>query len=166
MNQSNLSALLAVSSTNAHAQVKSSPSSIAQTSAAHRIQSPANAVCAALAKRGTKTTAATVYSTETPILRQLLHWVQTYPSERLIKEREVLASIGRSKAAMRRDVALGLFPAPIKTGIKSSAWRESEVMGWVEAMTILSRIANPGFDMKTFIAALGAPINVTEEISA
>lgn len=153
MNQSTLQALPA---SNGYAKAKSSTSSIAQVSAAHRVQSPVNVACAALTKHGMKTTASTVYSTEIPLLGQLLHWVRTYPYDRLIKEREVLASIGRSKAAMRRDVSLGLFPAPIKTGIKSSAWRESEVMGWVEAMTILSRISNPGFDMKDFISAMSA----------
>jgi predicted DNA-binding transcriptional regulator AlpA len=156
MNQSLLSALAAA---NGQAQAKPVISP-AQISAAHRVQSPANVACAALTKHGEKTTASTVHSTEVPLFGQLLHWVRTYPYDRLIKEREVLASIGRSKAAMRRDVSLGLFPAPIKIGVKSSAWRESEVMGWVEATTILSRIANPGFDMKTFIAALGAPINM------
>jgi hypothetical protein len=40
------------------------------------------------------------------------------------------------------------------------------VMGWVEATTVLSRIANPGFEMKTFIAALGAPANLAAEINA
>ncbi len=151
---------------NGYAQAKSSLSSIAQLSAAHRVQSPANAACATLARPGAKTLASATYSTDVPLLGQLIHWVRIYPYDRLIKEREVLAIIGRSKAAMRRDVSLGLFPAPIKTGIKSSAWRESEVMGWVEATTVLSRIANPGFEMKTFIAALGAPANLAAEINA
>jgi predicted DNA-binding transcriptional regulator AlpA len=103
-----------------------------------------------------------------PLLGQLINAVRARARERerYLKEREVLATIARSKAAMRRDVSLGLFPAPIKTGIKSSAWRESEVMGWVEATTVLSRVANPGFDMATFIATLNTPINVAAKVFA
>jgi predicted DNA-binding transcriptional regulator AlpA len=106
----------------------------------------------------TRTTASIEYSTDISLLSQLLDAVRARARERerYLKEREVLAIAGRSKAAMRRDVSLGRFPAHIKTGIKSSAWRESEVMGWVEATTILSRVANPGFSMEEFVAALMA----------
>ena len=104
-----------------------------------------------------KTSACAVCPTDIPLLLALIDAVRTrsHERERCLKEREVLAIVGRSKAAMRRDVSLGLFPAPIKIGIKSSAWRESEVTGWVDATTILSRTSNPGFGMKDFIAALG-----------
>ncbi|KGX30455.1 helix-turn-helix transcriptional regulator [Burkholderia pseudomallei] len=108
-----------------------------------------------------KANASTAYSTNIPLLNHLIAQTRSCSRDRLLKEREVLGIIGRSKAAMRRDVSLGLFPKPVKTGTKSSAWRESEVMGWVEATTILSRVANPGFDMKDFIAALDVPISIT-----
>lgn len=101
-----------------------------------------------------KTTASTVYSADTPLLDQLIARVRACVRDRYLKEREVLAIVGRSKAAMRRDVSLGRFPAPIKTGIKSSAWLESEVMAWVEATTILSRVVNPGFSMEEFVTVL------------
>jgi predicted DNA-binding transcriptional regulator AlpA len=103
-----------------------------------------------------KTSASSAYSTDTPLLGQLIGWVHSRTSDRYLKEPEVLTIIGRSKAAMRKDVSLGLFPAQVRTGLKSTGWRESEVMGWVEATTILSRVANPGFDMKEFVAALMA----------
>ncbi|MGF6531493.1 putative DNA-binding transcriptional regulator AlpA [Paraburkholderia sp. GAS206C] len=104
----------------------------------------------------TKTTASNVYSTDVPLLGQLIGWVRSRTSDRYLKEPEVLTIIGRSKAAMRKDVSLGMFPAQVRTGLKSTGWRESEVMGWVEATTILSRVANPGFEMKEFVAALMA----------
>jgi predicted DNA-binding transcriptional regulator AlpA len=113
-----------------------------------------------------KTSANTADHTDIPPLEKLIRWVRSYSKDRLMKEREVLATIGRSKAAMRRDVSLGLFPKQIKTGQKSSAWRESEVRGWVEATTILSRVANPGFDMKEFVAALDVVISGTAEANA
>ncbi|MBK3744148.1 AlpA family phage regulatory protein [Paraburkholderia aspalathi] len=102
----------------------------------------------------TRTIASTTYSTNIPLLDQVIGWARSRARDRYIKEQEVVATIGRSKAAMRRDVSLGLFPAPVKTGIKSTRWRESEVMAWVEATTILSRVANPGFSMEEFVAAL------------
>ncbi|WP_114810097.1 helix-turn-helix transcriptional regulator [Paraburkholderia kururiensis] len=100
------------------------------------------------------------YVRSSPLLDKLIAQVRSCSHDRLMKEREVLPMIGRSKAAMRRDVSLGLFPKQVKTGTKSSAWRESEVMGWIEAATILSRVAAPGFGMKDFVAALDARINV------
>lgn len=104
----------------------------------------------------TRTTASAVYSTNTPLLDQLVASVHARVRDRYLKEREVLAIVGRSKAAMRRDVSLGRFPAPVKISVKSSRWRESEVIAWVEATTILSRVANPGFSMEEFVAALMA----------
>lgn len=114
---------------------------------------PANTDADATKAVTLKISPSTAYQTDIPPLETLIRRVRSYPKDRLIKEREVLATIGRSKAAMRRDVSLGLFVAPIKTGVKSSAWRESEVMGWVEATTILSRVGNPGFTMQEFVAA-------------
>ncbi|MBC8726599.1 AlpA family phage regulatory protein [Paraburkholderia sp. 31.1] len=114
----------------------------------------------------TKTSASVAYTTKCPLLDKLIEQVRSSSRDRLMKEREVLPIIGRSKAAMRRDVSLGLFPKQVKTGTKSSAWRESEVMGWIEAATILSRVDNPGFDMKDFVAALTAPVNVPAEVHA
>ncbi|CAJ4470572.1 Predicted transcriptional regulator [Burkholderia pseudomallei] len=156
-----------LSATGGYARAKDTSSAIAQISAPHRrVQLPPNLTSAVLSKPGAKSLASDAHSTNVPLLGQVIHWIQTYPHDRLMKEREVLTIIGRSKAAMRRDVALGLFPAQIKTGCKSSAWRASEVMGWVEVTTILSRVPNPGFDMKDFITALGAPFNVSAEVVA
>ncbi|MGF6766068.1 putative DNA-binding transcriptional regulator AlpA [Paraburkholderia sp. GAS33] len=117
---------------------------------------PANSDSGSTKAISVKPDASTVYSPDTPLLGQLIGWVHSRTSDRYMKEPEVLTIIGRSKAAMRKDVSLGLFPAQVRTGLKSTGWRESEVMGWVEATTILSRVANPGFDMKEFVAALMA----------
>ncbi|KAE8759641.1 hypothetical protein FSO04_12100 [Paraburkholderia madseniana] len=120
---------------------------------AHQITTTDTGTSKALAA---ETDARVAYSTDTLLLDQLIGWVRSRTRDRYLKEPEVLAIIARSKAAMRRDVSLGLFPAQVKTSIKSSRWRESEVLGWVEATTILSRVANPGFGMKEFVAALMA----------
>lgn len=117
---------------------------------------PANADSGAINAVAVKTDASAVYSTDIPLLGQLISWVHSRTRDRYLKEPEVLTIVGRSKAAMRKDVSLGLFPAQVRLGLKSTGWRESEVMGWVEATTILSRVANPGFGMKEFVAALMA----------
>jgi len=117
---------------------------------------PINTDSAATKEITAKTHASTVYSTDIPLLAQLINWVRSRTRDRYLKEQEVVATIGRSKAAMRRDVSLGLFPAPVKTGVKSSRWRESEVLGWIEAISILSRVPNPGFGMKECVAGLMA----------
>ncbi|SDG67916.1 helix-turn-helix transcriptional regulator [Paraburkholderia phenazinium] len=105
----------------------------------------------------TRTTASAASSANAPLLDQLIARVRACVRDRYLKEQEVLAIACRSKAAVRRDVSLGRFPSPVKTGIKSSRWRESEVMAWVEATTILSRVANPGFSMEEFVSAMSAP---------
>ncbi|AMV41769.1 helix-turn-helix transcriptional regulator [Paraburkholderia caribensis] len=134
--------------------------------AAQHAYLPANTDSAATRAVAVQASASTMHSTGNPLMDHLLARVGSYPNDRLIKEPAVLTIIGRSKAAMRRDVLLGLFPRQVKTGLKSSAWRESEVMGWVEATTILSRVDKPGFGMKDFVAALSCPINVSTRVSA
>lgn len=52
---------------------------------------------------------------------------------RLIRLREVLTRTGRSKAQLYRDIAVGDFPKPIKTGRRSVAFVEAEVMAWLAA---------------------------------
>lgn len=115
---------------------------------------PGNAEAAANKTISVKTITSTVYCTDSLLLNQLIGWVCSRPRDRYLKEREVVTIVGRSKAAMRKDVSLGLFPAQVRLGEKSTGWRESEVLGWVEATTILSRVPNPGFDMKDFVAAV------------
>jgi prophage regulatory protein len=56
----------------------------------------------------------------------------TYPHlERLIRDTEVRHYTGLSKSAIKRSVADGEFPAPVKLGERSIAWRLSEVMHWI-----------------------------------
>lgn len=132
----------------------------------HDAHVSANAGSSVTGTVAAKTSGGVACPAKLPPLGYLIAKVRSCYLDRLLKERAVLAIIGRSKAAMRRDVTLGLFPKPVKTGTKSSAWRESEVMGWVEATTILSRVDNPGFDMKDFVAALDARISVSAEVNA
>lgn len=41
----------------------------------------------------------------------------------------------RSKSQLYRDIRDGLFPAPVKTGVKSVAWRGADVQAWLDGLT-------------------------------
>ena len=51
---------------------------------------------------------------------------------RFLKHKEVLAMVGRSSSSMYRDIAKGAFPRPRRLGARSVAWREDEVLEWME----------------------------------
>lgn len=51
---------------------------------------------------------------------------------RFLKHKDVLAIIGISSSSMYRDIARGAFPRPRRLGARSVAWREDEVLEWIE----------------------------------
>lgn len=53
--------------------------------------------------------------------------------ERLIRLPEVEAKTGLKRASIYAAAQKGHFPRPIKISARASAWRESEVMGWIAA---------------------------------
>ena len=53
--------------------------------------------------------------------------------QRVLRRPEVLAIRGDSTAALYDDMAGGRFPRPIRTGKRSVAWLESEVLAWQQA---------------------------------
>lgn len=56
------------------------------------------------------------------MFEQLLH-VERLPS--------VLARVGRSRASLYRDIAAGLFPAPVKIGARAVGWDVRAVDRWI-----------------------------------
>ena len=55
---------------------------------------------------------------------------------RLIREPQVVAATGYSRATIRRLAKAGQFPLPVKLGPGPSgaiAWREHEVLDWVNS---------------------------------
>ncbi|AVO37927.1 helix-turn-helix transcriptional regulator [Pukyongiella litopenaei] len=54
---------------------------------------------------------------------------ETYP-ERLLPMDDVEAMTGKKRATIYRDIALGRFPAPVKSG-GSSRWLLSELLGYI-----------------------------------
>lgn len=53
------------------------------------------------------------------------------PKLRLIGLRAVMRMTDRSRSSLYRDVELGRFPAPVRTGEKSRAWYLHEVEDWI-----------------------------------
>ncbi|MFZ5635570.1 MAG: helix-turn-helix transcriptional regulator [Pseudomonadota bacterium] len=51
----------------------------------------------------------------------------------LILERlpQIKARTGLSRSEIYRRIALGEFPAPIKLGLRASAWSKQEVDAWI-----------------------------------
>ncbi len=61
------------------------------------------------------------------------------PTERILRWPEVHMLVGLSRAYIHRLASQGRFPAPIKLGIHSSGWLESEVQSWLAQRIIESR---------------------------
>lgn len=58
--------------------------------------------------------------------------VKPQPSDRFIRQPEVLAMIPFSPATLWRKVTAGHFPAPVKLSSRVTAWRLSEVKKWMD----------------------------------
>ena len=51
----------------------------------------------------------------------------------LMTSKEITQELKVSRAAIYAMISRGEFPAPIKTGKRSSGWLTSEVMAWLES---------------------------------
>ena len=51
-------------------------------------------------------------------------------SDPLLRRQEVEREIGLSRSTIHRQVAEGLFPKPIRVGVRSVRWRESDIEKW------------------------------------
>ena len=61
--------------------------------------------------------------------------MNAYPTrDRLIKLRAVLEITGISKSSLYRKVSAGTFPPPVRQGLRTVAWRESEVLAWIAGL--------------------------------
>jgi prophage regulatory protein len=58
---------------------------------------------------------------------------------RFIKLREVLTICGKSRSSIYAAIRNGNFPAPVKLGLRSSAWIKSEVLQWTQSCIDSSR---------------------------
>lgn len=56
--------------------------------------------------------------------------------ERLIRLSEVCRITSRSRSSIYRDIQNGLFPPALKVGLRSIAWRESDVASWINELSV------------------------------
>lgn len=54
------------------------------------------------------------------------------PSERVMRKKEVLATVGLSDVSVWRLEKAGAFPRRIRLGGNSVGWLQSEIFGWLE----------------------------------
>lgn len=52
---------------------------------------------------------------------------------RVLRLPEVIERTGRQKSAIYKEMALGIFPKPIRLGAKSRGWVEAEIDEWISA---------------------------------
>ena len=65
---------------------------------------------------------------------QSLHALQI--AEALLKIQTVIAVTGRSESTIRRKVADGKFPQPVKDGARCTRWVAGDVANWLRAQAI------------------------------
>jgi prophage regulatory protein len=49
----------------------------------------------------------------------------------LMRIDEVLERTGKRRSTIYRDVRAGRFPPPVKTGLRSIAWRTADITEWI-----------------------------------
>ena len=91
-----------------------------------------------------------------PEIAELICRTRAMSDDRILRLPEVRIKTGRAAATIWKDVSDGAFPPPVRIGPRAVGWRNSELMAWVEAWSLLSR-GYQAFDMKEFIEQLTAP---------
>lgn len=54
-------------------------------------------------------------------------------AQQLLKLPELMALVRKSRASIYADIRTGFFPAPVKTGKRSVAWRYEDVLRWIQS---------------------------------
>ena len=54
-------------------------------------------------------------------------------TERLLRKNEVLERTGLKQSTMYYLISKSEFPAPVKLSKRAVAWRESEVLAWIQS---------------------------------
>ncbi|OYV27182.1 MAG: AlpA family transcriptional regulator [Halothiobacillus sp. 20-54-6] len=50
----------------------------------------------------------------------------------ILRMREVLQASGASRSSIYVWMSLGLFPQPVKIGVRAIGWRKSDVLRWLD----------------------------------
>ncbi len=54
--------------------------------------------------------------------------------DRLLPRGAVEALTGLGRSAIYREMRAGRFPNPLRVGVKSVRWRQSEIAAWIDAL--------------------------------
>ena len=57
--------------------------------------------------------------------------IMTQPADRLLTRREVEVRAGLSRSSLYRLMRQGLFPEPIRVGVRAVRWPLSEIEAWI-----------------------------------
>ncbi|MBY0226529.1 MAG: AlpA family phage regulatory protein [Hyphomicrobium sp.] len=63
------------------------------------------------------------------------HWDHNFPEERLLTLADLRKIIPASKSAIYEWIRDGLFPRPIRIGLRRRVWRWTEVAEWMATRT-------------------------------
>ena len=55
--------------------------------------------------------------------------------ERIVRRPDVERITGLSRSSIYAKMASGTFPKPVRLGENSVGWKESDVQGWIAALT-------------------------------
>jgi prophage regulatory protein len=58
---------------------------------------------------------------------------------RIVRLPEVLRRVGLRRSSLYRQISLGMFPRPIRLGLRASGWLEAEVDDWINERIRASR---------------------------
>ncbi|WP_414462712.1 helix-turn-helix transcriptional regulator [Hyphomicrobium sp. DY-1] len=59
--------------------------------------------------------------------------------DRILRIRGVLEKVPFGQSKIYEMVAAGEFPAPVRIGSRSVAWRESEIDAWIASRPVITR---------------------------
>jgi prophage regulatory protein len=57
----------------------------------------------------------------------------------ILRLKQVVARVGRSRSSIYADVKTGAFPSPIRIGSRSVGWLEHEISDWLSRQIAHSR---------------------------
>ena len=64
--------------------------------------------------------------------------------DKLLRMNDLVRELSISRSTLWRWVAVGKFPRPINVGPHTTAWRESDIQGWIESRALVGDAENGG----------------------
>lgn len=58
--------------------------------------------------------------------------------DRLLRRSEVEQLVGLKRSTLYAEMAAGRFPLQVRLGVRSVAWRESEIQAWIASRPVVN----------------------------